>query len=80
MTLLVNIEGKQGLVRDIESGAILNTDRSGYENYLQNRQKRKREKELLANQAELINKLTNEVDELKRMVSLLLNGRKDSES
>lgn len=80
MTLLVNIEGKQGLVRDVESGAILNIDRSGYENYLQNRQKRKKEKELLSNQTELINKLTNEVDELKQLVSLLLNAKKDSES
>jgi hypothetical protein len=31
----VNIQNKEGLIRDLSSGAVINTNRTEYENYLQ---------------------------------------------
>ena len=71
--MLLKIKDKDGLVRDMSSGAVLNTNRSDYENYLNRRSKAKLEKEAQSKQAEEINSLRNEVSEIKQMLLALLN-------
>lgn len=73
MTVLVKIEGKDGLVRDISSGAILNTNRTDYENFLERKRQEKASKEQIAQQAEEINSIKNEIGEIKQMLLALLN-------
>jgi hypothetical protein len=77
---IINIKNRPDLVRDMTSGAILNTNRGEYENYLIRRQ-RKQEQQILENQEALINTLKNEVDELKSLVQMLLQkDRSDQKS
>ena len=71
--MLLKIKDKDGLVRDMSSGAVLNTNRSDYENYLNRRKKAQLEKESQSKQAEEINSLRNEVSEIKQMLLALLN-------
>ena len=78
---IINIKNHPDLVRDMASGAILNTNRGEYENYLIRRQKKQEQQRLLENQEALINTLKNEVDELKSLVQMLLQkGRSDQKS
>lgn len=79
--IIINIKNHTDLVRDMESKAILNTNRGEYENYLIRRQKKQEQQRLLENQEALINTLKNEVDELKSLVQMLLQkDRADQKS
>ena len=71
--MFVRIEGKDGLVRDMSSGAIVNTNRTEYENYILHRKQVKTAKDAQAQQAEEINNLKNEISEIKQMLIALLN-------
>lgn len=71
--MLVNIKDKDGLVRDMSSGAVLNTNRTDYENYLIRQTRIKEARESKAQQAEEINSLKNEICEIKQMLLALLN-------
>lgn len=73
--MIVNIEGHDGLVRDIASGAILNTNRTEYENYLANRQRRNKEKEVQRSQLDEINNLKSEISEIKKLLQLLVKDQ-----
>lgn len=78
---IINIKNHPDLVRDMESKAVLNTNRGEYENYLIRRQKKQEQQRLLENQEALINTLKNEVDELKSLVQMLLQkDRADQKS
>ena len=71
--MLVEIQDKDGLVRDMSSGAILNTNKTDYENYLSRREQAKQAKFQLAQQSEEINNLKNDISEIKQMLVLLIN-------
>ena len=68
----VNVEGHTSLVRDTETGAIVNTNRTEYERYV----KQKRLFQERNSQIEQINKHTNEInsikDDLQEIKSMLL--------
>lgn len=72
MTTFVQIEGKQGLVRDISSGAILNTNRTDYENYLAKRKQDAEQKQQLAEQQADINNIKNELTDIKDLLKTLI--------
>lgn len=68
----VNIQGRDGLVRDLSSGAILNTNRSEYENFLAKRQRDQQQNQLIAAQNEEINNLKAELGEIKELLKTLV--------
>ena len=70
---IINIKNRSDLVRDLSSGAILNTNQSEYENYINRKQKKLEQQKQLETQQALINNLKQEVDELKHLVKVLLN-------
>ena len=70
--MIVNIEGREGLVRDISSGAILNTNRSDYENYMIRKQQRQEQKATLDAQSAEINTLKAELEEIKSLLKTLI--------
>ena len=70
---IINIKNRSDLVRDLSSGAILNTNQSEYENYINKKQKRLEQQIQLETQQALINTLKQKVDELKQLVKVLLN-------
>ena len=55
------VEGRSDLFRDTDSGAIVNTDRSAYLAY-------KTKKEQRLNEMGRIDKLQNEIDEIKSLL------------
>lgn len=71
--MLVNIDGYSGLVRDCSSGAVLNTNKSEYENFLTKRKKLLQEKQLLQQRDVEIAELKSEISELKQLVATLAN-------
>lgn len=71
--MFVNIDGHSGLVRDCSSGAVLNTNKSEYENYLAKRNKKLQEKRLLEQRDAEISELKTEISELKQLVATLVN-------
>ena len=60
------VEGHPGLIRDLESNAVINNDTTAYQNYIQLREQKLKEKERL-------DKLENEVGEIKSLLQKLVD-------
>lgn len=71
--MFVKIEGKEGLVRDMSSGAILNTSQSDYENYMNRKKHESAAKDQLAKHSDELNNIKNEISEIKQMLMALMN-------
>jgi hypothetical protein len=71
--MIVNIDGKDGLVRDISSGAILNTNRTDYENYMNQKSQKEAQKLKETEREQEINMLKSEITEIKQMLVSLLH-------
>ena len=76
---LINIKGHKNLVRDLETGAILNTDSDTAIGRKRLREQKKNEREQLEKNTNDINSMKEEVTEIKDMVKQILgslsNGR-----
>lgn len=72
----LKVEGHTGLVRDTLTGAILNTNKTEYENYLRQKEaveKRMQESKQISQHTEEINNIKTELSEIKQMLLLLLD-------
>lgn len=67
MTYL-KVEGKEGLVRDPSSNAIINVNQDEYAKYLARRNKK-------AADDQRIEKLENELSEIKQLLMVLINNK-----
>lgn len=68
----VKVKDHDGLVRDLSSGAIINTNQSEYENYMKAREKALEKESQIAQQAEDINNLKQSVSEIKELLQILV--------
>ena len=66
---LIRVEGEKHLFRDPDTGAILNTDSSGYNQYVKMRKRRQTQKEEL-------DILKKDIEEIKSLLKELTNGPK----
>ena len=66
---LIRVKGEQHLYRDRETGAILNTDSSGYNQYIKMRKRRQTQKEEL-------DILKKDIEEIKSLLKEITNGPK----
>ena len=66
MTTIVKIEGKDGLVRDISTSAIINTNRSEYQNYINRRDAALSKQRQFEEHSEEINNMKTELSEIGR--------------
>ena len=73
MNTLVKIDGKDGLVRDISTSAIINTNRSDYQNYLNRRNSVINKQNQIEEHSKDINNIKTELSEIKQMLLVLLN-------
>lgn len=71
----LKVSGHDDLVRDTSSQAIVNTNISGYTEYVNRRNAIQEEKQLIAQQAEQINNLKSEISDIKQMLATLLKAR-----
>jgi len=66
---MIPVEGHNNLFRDRETGAILNTDKSAYMNYIRMKEKRQRERNEL-------DAIKSDIEEIKSLLRELTNGSK----
>jgi len=71
----VKIQNKEGLIRDLSSGAVINTNRTEYENYLQKTNAEKDLKNQIKNNSDKIEKIESDVTEIKEMLAMLIKGK-----
>lgn len=78
--VIVDIEGRPGLVRDISTGAIVNTSRVDYDNYVANKAKSQALREKIKTQDQEIQQIKGDLNDIKQMLSQLLSvqGRQGS--
>lgn len=70
---VVKIKDRESLVRDITSGAIINTDKAEYENYLIKRNASKQMKIQIEKNSEEIAEIKNDISEIKQLLISLIN-------
>jgi hypothetical protein len=68
----IKVKGHNGLVRDISSGAIINTNIDEYNRYLKQKNSFQKKEQLLQQNTEEINNIKNEISEIKSMLMQLL--------
>ena len=68
---MIKVEGHSHLYRDETTGAIINCDDSGYDQYVKSLNYRK-------NQKEELNNMKKELDELKSLLKILVEGKNNS--
>ena len=64
---MIPVEGHKNLFRDEKSGAIVNTDTNGYNQYVKLRSERKK-------QREEIDGLKQDISEIKSLLMEIING------
>ena len=74
MSDFIPVKGNSDLVRDPNTDQIINTNVSAYQQYINRREQRKREKEKSLNVGEDIANLKSELSEIKSLLKELVNG------
>ena len=74
---LAPVKGFKNLVRDLDTGAILNIDTTAPLGLKQAKEKRRKEKEQLEKNTNNINSIKSEILEIKTMLKILLTEGKD---
>ena len=73
MIEVLQVDSNASLVRDVESRAIINTNDSEFETYLKNREIMLSRVNQLQEQNEKINRLENDINDIKNMLTMLIN-------
>tara|TARA_B100001989_G_scaffold211042_1_gene160407 strand:+ start:8971 stop:9177 length:207 start_codon:yes stop_codon:yes gene_type:complete len=68
---MIKVEGHSHLYRDETTGAIINCDDSGYDQYIKSLNYRK-------NQKQELNNMKKELDEIKSLLKILVEGKNNS--
>lgn len=71
----LKVEGYKELERDVNSKAIINTNRSSYETYMKSMEQRKKERDQLRDTVREINSLKCEMHEIKSMLMQLMDKK-----
>lgn len=72
MGKVIKVEGYQDLVRDEYSSAIVNTNKSDYEKYMQRRKAMKKNNDKIRDACREINNLKQELYEIKDLIKKLV--------
>ena len=70
----MKIEGHPNLIKDENSNAILNTNYSEYDNYIQSRAKRKKGTDRIDTMENDLKSLKDDINEIKTLLRALSNG------
>lgn len=70
----LKVEGKVNLVRDTETSAIINTDTSGYQAYITNRNKLLSDKERIDKLETQVSDIKGDLSEIKDLLLKALKG------
>ena len=75
MPEFIPVKGNNDLVRDPRTDQIINTNTSAYDRYINQRKKRKLEKEKSLSVEEDLASLKSEMNEIKSLLKELVNGK-----
>tara|TARA_R100001509_G_scaffold6652_1_gene3900 strand:- start:622 stop:846 length:225 start_codon:yes stop_codon:yes gene_type:complete len=70
----VKVQGHSDLVRDPITNAIINTNKSGYEEYISRRNIKKSETQKVQNLEDELSCIKDDIDEIKLLLRRLANG------
>jgi hypothetical protein len=70
----LKVEGHNHLVRDVQSNAIINTNKEGYQSYKALKNSKEREKCRIDNIENDLNSLKSDLDEIKSLLRKMANG------
>jgi hypothetical protein len=73
MTDFLKVIGHDGLVRDSSSGAIINTNRTEYEEYMVRMREAEQRENAISQHTVEINNIKNELQDIKSLILQLLN-------
>ena len=69
----LQVEGNPSLLRDVHSHAIVNSNKSEFETYIKNKNIMLNRVNEVEKQNEKIDKLENDINDIKSMLQLLIN-------
>lgn len=75
MQQFLKVEGHNGLVRDTSTGAILNTNKSEYEEYMARKKQAEQREQEISKHSEDINILKSELQDIKSMLLEILQKK-----
>jgi hypothetical protein len=75
MQHFLKVEGHNGLVRDMSTGAIINTNKSEYEEYMARKRMAEQREAEISKHSEDINILKNELQDIKSMLLEILQKK-----
>ena len=70
----LKVEGHNNLIRDGETGAIINNDKSGFSSYMMNKTIKHEESTRIQNVERDLANIQSEISELKSLIKEALNG------
>ena len=70
----LKVEGHNNLLRDSETGAIINNDKSGFSSYMKNKIIKHEESTRIQNVERDLANIHSEISELKMLIKEALNG------
>ena len=70
----LKVEGKADLVRDTDTNAIINVDKTGYQAYITNRDKLLSDKERIEKLETQVSDIKGDLDEIKDLLLKALKG------
>ena len=74
----LKVEGHNNLLRDSETGAIINNDKSGYSSYMMNKSIKDEESIRIQNVEQDLANIQNEISELKLLLKEALYGSRQN--
>jgi wobble nucleotide-excising tRNase len=75
MNQFLKVEGHASLVRDTATGAILNNNRTEYEEYLDRKRKAEAREAEISQHTEDINNIKNELSDIKKLLLQLVSTK-----
>jgi glutaredoxin 2 len=69
----VRIQDSDSLVRDLSSGAVINTNTTDYQNYLAKKNSSKNMKQQIKQNSEKIEQIESDLSEIKQLLITLIN-------
>lgn len=70
---VVKIQDSDSLVRDLSSGAIINTNNTEYQNYLNRKNSSKQMREQIKQNSDEIKEIKSDISEIKQLLISLIN-------
>ena len=74
MSAKIKVEGHEHLIRDVNSGAIVNTNVTEYQLYMKRVRSREQQGDQIRSAVKEINNLKAELREIKGLIKELVNG------